>query len=174
MHNLIVDNKSLLKVLRNAACQVGLGKAIAQIRLLKSLTVKGAIEMSLAKRRYLTRITKVRPISAGEGTIEVHMLLHHKRIYEGLWALYSFAYFCDQPCRIVVHSDGSLTDVDVTLLKNLFLQCQVIDRQKSDSVVSSYFRNQGMLKCEQLRQQYVHVMKLFDPFFFVIISPLFP
>lgn len=159
--------KSLRKSARPLWRKLGFAKAVNSVSRLRTQTVKGALKMYLAKRRYLTKILEAKPIPAGEGAIEVHMLLHHKRIYEGLWALYSFAYFCAQPCRIVVHSDGSLTDLDVGLLNRLFPQCKVIDRETADSVVMSYFRREGLVECAQLRTKFVHTLKLFDPFFFL-------
>ncbi|MGI8502015.1 MAG: hypothetical protein ACR2LR_12885 [Hassallia sp.] len=146
--------------------KLGFAKAVNSVYRIRTQTVKGALKMYLAKRRYLTKILEAKPISAGEGAIEVHMLLHHKRIYEGLWALYSFAYFCAQPCRIVVHSDGSLTDLDVGLLNRLFPNCKVIDRETADSVVLNYFRSEGLVQCAQFSQKLVFALKLFDPFFF--------
>ncbi|MBW4476377.1 MAG: hypothetical protein KME54_05750 [Tolypothrix brevis GSE-NOS-MK-07-07A] len=147
--------------------KLGFAKAVISFHQLRAQTVKGALKMYLAKRRYLTKILEAKPIPAGEGAIEVHMLLHHKRIYEGLWALYSFAYFCAQPCRIVVHSDGSLTDLDVGLLNRLFPQCKVIDRETADSLILSYFRKEGLVQCAQFREDFVLTLKLFDPFFFL-------
>jgi hypothetical protein len=157
----------LVNFIRKKTRQLGIGKALLRIDQLRSLTIQEAIKVSLAKHRYLTSILKAKPIPAGEGTIEVHMLLHHKRIYEGLWSLYSFAYFCNQPCRIVVHNDGSLTETDISLLNQLFPQFQLIDRQKSDSVVLSYFHREGLKQCARLRQNLIFALKLFDPFFFL-------
>jgi hypothetical protein len=161
----------LIKLLKESARplwrKLGFASAFNSFCRLRRQTVKGTLKMYLAKRRYLTKILGAKPIPAGEGAIEVHMLLHHKRIYEGLWALYSFAYFCAQPCRIVVHSDGSLTDLDVELLNTLFPQCKVIGRETSDSAVLGYFHREGLVQCAQLRRKFVHTLKLFDPFFFL-------
>ncbi|MBW4646746.1 MAG: hypothetical protein KME23_27795 [Goleter apudmare HA4340-LM2] len=154
------------KFIRDTTRQLGIGKALLRIHQLRYLTIEEALKVSLAKRRYLTNILNAKPIPSGLGAIEVHMLLHHKRIYEGLWALYSFAYFCAQPCRIVVHNDGSLSNFDVKLLNQLFPQCQVIDRKMADSVVENYLRSEGLFKCLRIRQKVVHVLKLFDPCFF--------
>jgi hypothetical protein len=166
---MISENK-VIKFLKKSARplwrKLGFAKAVNSVYRLRSQTVKGALKMYLAKRRYLTKILEAKPITAGEGAIEVHMLLHHKRIYEGLWGLYSFAYFCGQPCRIIVHNDGSLTDLDVGLLNRLFPQCKVIDRETADSVVLKYFHSEGLTQCAKLRQTLIFTLKLFDPFFF--------
>ncbi|MDZ8188208.1 MAG: hypothetical protein RMX96_25560 [Nostoc sp. ChiSLP02] len=161
-----MSENQLIKLLQTNVRKLKLGKALLKIHQLRALTIPGAIKMNLAKRYYLTNILNAKPISAGEGAIEVHMLLHHKRIYEGLWSLYSFAYFCAQPCRIVVHNDGSLTNLDLEILNKVFPQCQIIDRETADSVVISYFTSRGLIKCAQFRQQLIFALKLFDPFFF--------
>ncbi|BAZ47940.1 hypothetical protein NIES4103_05450 [Nostoc sp. NIES-4103] len=161
-----MSENQLIKLLRTSARRLKLGKAVLKLHHLRALTIPGAIKMQIAKRRYLTSILNAKPIPAGEGAIEVHMLLHHKRIYEGLWALYSFAYFCDQPCRIVVHNDGSLTNLDLEKLNKVFPQCQIIDRETADSVVVSYFNSKGLIKCAEFRQKLIFALKLFDPFFF--------
>ena len=166
-HSKSVHVSRLFQCLRRIARLLKLNRVILHICRLRALTFRGALAMSAARYRYLNRILEAEPILAGMGMVEVHMLLHHKRIYEGIWSLYSFAHFCGRSCRIVIHDDGTLTESDVVALHRVFPQCQVIDRRTADSVVLGYFHREGLSRCAQLRQNLIFALKLFDPFFFL-------
>jgi hypothetical protein len=114
----------------------------------------------------LPRILRARPIPAGDGELEVHMLLHHQRILEGIWALYSFAHFSETACQIFVHSDGSLTVADARRLHQVLPGVQVISRAESDQRVEPRLRELGLTKSLEFRDRLVFALKLFDPFFF--------
>jgi hypothetical protein len=94
------------------------------------------------------------------------MLLHHQRILEGIWALYSFAHFSPASCQIIVHSDGSLTDADARRLQQVLPGTRVISRQQSDRLVGARLRELGLTNSLRFRDQLVFALKLFDPFFF--------
>ncbi|MDW8228165.1 MAG: hypothetical protein RMJ60_10295, partial [Anaerolineales bacterium] len=121
---------------------------------------------TVAQQRYLHRILEARPISAGEGMLEVHMLLNHRRLLEGLWSLYSFAYFSGQGCHIIVHDDGSLERNDALKLHKVFPGSTLIPRHEADLRIVTYFREKGLTRCIQLRDSLVFACKLFDPIFF--------
>jgi hypothetical protein len=106
------------------------------------------------------------PIPAGDGPLEVHMLLHHQRLLEGIWALYSFAHFTRLPCQIFVHSDGSLTDADAARLQHILPGASIISRDHADQVVVSRLQDLGLSSSIRFRDRLVFALKLFDPFFF--------
>ena len=90
------------------------------------------------------------------------MLLHHLRIYEGLWSLYSFAYFANRPCRFVVHNDGTLTEKDLSYIHSLFPGTRVISRPEADERILTCLRERGLEASARLREQFVLALKLFD------------
>jgi len=145
---------------------MGLGRALLSLHAARALTPRGAIDVLRGKAQYLGRILKARPIAAGHGPVEVHMLLHHRRILEGIWALYSFAYFTRVPCQIYVHSDGSLTTHDVTRLHGVLPGATVIPRHQADRRVITRLRHLGLTTSIVFRDRLVFALKLFDPFFF--------
>lgn len=149
-----------------SAHTLGIGRALTRIQQLRALTLTGAIAMNLNRWRYLKRILDAQPIPSINGALEVHMLLNHARIYEGLWSLYSFSYFYGQPCCIVVHDDGTLSGADTVALRTLFPGCQVISRRLADSIVMTSFEREGLARCARLRDTLIFALKLFDPFFF--------
>lgn len=163
----LADKPGPSLLLRKVGRSLGLGRAMLRLKHLRAMTLRGAAQMVIARRQYLTRILGTEPISAGAGPIEVHMLLEHKRIYEGIWSLYSFTFFCAKPCRVVIHDDGTLTEADRDKLSRIFPGCRVIPRSEADWVVMDYFRRQGLSRCAQLRGSLVLALKLFDPFFFL-------
>jgi hypothetical protein len=133
---------------------------------LRSVTLSGAVVVARARTLMLPRILTAPPIPAGDGPVEVHMLLHHQRILEGIWALYSFAHFSMARCQIYVHSDGSLTDTDARRLRQVLPGARVISREESDRLVEPRLRELGLSNSLRFRDGLVFALKLFDPFFF--------
>src|SRR5258708_2865200 len=70
---------------RRVVRRLGVGRLIQRLRSLRALTLRGAIDVSIAKRRDLARILDAQPRRAESGPLEVHMLLHHARLLEGMW-----------------------------------------------------------------------------------------
>jgi hypothetical protein len=145
---------------------MGVGRALVRIRALEAMTLRGAIATIRGRALHLARILGAPAIQAGDGHLEVHMLLHHQRILEGIWALYSFAHFSQSSCRIFVHSDGSLTQGDALRLQQVLPGAQVISRDEADHKVVSHLRNLGLSTSIRFRDQLVFARKLFDPFFY--------
>jgi hypothetical protein len=142
------------------------GRALVRIQALRALTLPGAVNLVRARAHYLPRILNAPPVAAGQGLLEVHMLLHHQRILEGIWALYSFAYFSRLACQIFVHSDGGLTQVDTARLHRVLPGTHIISRQEADERVETQLRRHGMSKSLRFRKELIFALKLIDPFFF--------
>lgn len=156
------SNWRLRRVLR----EVGIGRLYSRFRQLQKHSVRSALNLYIMRRRYLRRILDATPVPVGTGDIEVHMLLNHQRIYEGMWTLYSFIHFAQKECHIIVHDDGTLTPLDIEKLNKLFPGCKVISRSTADVIVLGYFKQHGLQRCLRLRQSLIFTLKLFDPFFF--------
>ncbi len=137
-----------------------------KIHALRAITLRGAVSVARARTSVLPRILAARPIPAGDGPLEVHMLLHHQRILEGIWALYSFAHYSRERSQIFVHSDGSLTDVDRGQLLRVLPGARVITRAQSDQLVEARLQELGLSRSVRFRRGLVFALKLFDPFFF--------
>lgn len=144
----------------------GVGKTLLKVRQLKNLGAKNWMALRRYKRQFLPQIAKAVPLKADSG-IDIHMLLHHDRIFDGCWALYSLAYFGELPCRIVIHDDGSLTSGDCSLLESLFLRCRIVRREEADKIVRGTFIKSGLKRCDEFREKLIFGLKLFDPFFFL-------
>jgi hypothetical protein len=139
---------------------------LVRMHALRALTLPGAITLVHDRPRYLRRILEADPIEAGAGPLEVHMLLHHERILEGIWALYSLAHFAEPALQIVVHSDGSLTASDASALRRVLPGTTVISRAESDGRVETRLRDLGLEACLRFRRELIFALKLFDPFFY--------
>jgi hypothetical protein len=151
------------------ARRAGLGRARLRVLELRRLTLRGAVDLAVARRRYLRQICSASPIAAGPrpGAVELHMLLHHARIYEGLWGLYSFAHFSRQPTHIFVHNDGSLTNADTSLISRILPGCAIIARHLADTQVLDFLDSEQLPRCAAMRRSsFVLSLKLFDPFVF--------
>jgi hypothetical protein len=145
---------------------MGVGRALLKVHALRAVTLRGALTIARARTQMLPRILAAPPIPAGDGLAEVHMLLHHQRILEGIWSLYSFAHFSHVACQMFVHSDGSLTDTDVTRLHQVLPGAQVISREESDRIVEPHMQELRLSRSIRFRRALVFALKLFDPFFF--------
>jgi hypothetical protein len=128
----------------------------------KLVSIRIATLIFRPRRKYLSRVRLLPPVqSVGDG-IEVHMLLNHARVYEGMWAVYSFSHFTDHYCRIVIHDDGTLTHDDVNMLKRLFPDCRLISRATADMVVVPYLETRQLFRCLKWRQERPVALKLID------------
>jgi hypothetical protein len=162
----MISSAMLPRTVRQTARRMGVGRALVRIRALRAITLRGAVAVARGRATYLPRIMDALPIPAGDGPLEVHMLLHHQRLLEGIWALYSFAHFTRLPCQIFVHSDGSLTDTDTARLEYVLPGARVISRDHADRVVMSRLQDLGLSTSIRFRNSLVFALKLFDPFFF--------
>jgi hypothetical protein len=90
------------------------------------------------------------------------MLTNASRIYESAWAAYSFLFFSNIECRVVFHSDGSLTHTHRAFLERMFPGCDVIDVAQADAIVSAIFDKRHLHRCQRLRNSLVFAKKLFD------------
>jgi hypothetical protein len=152
----------MIKILR----QLGVGRLWWRIRQLPQTLSLWNIKARWVKMRHLSSIIRAAPIPAGQGEVEIHMLLHHKRVFEALWALYSFVFLAGQPFRIVIHDDGSLTVADRQLLQKVFPGVSFVGRIESDIALENYFQEQGLHRCANMRRNLIFARKLFDPVFF--------
>jgi hypothetical protein len=139
---------------------------LLKLHALRAVTLRGAVTIARARTQLLPRILSAPPIPVRDGPLEVHMLLHHQRILEGIWALYSFAHFSRVGCQILVHSDGSLTDTDARHLQQVLPGVRMISRQEADQVVEPHLHELGLSRSIRFRRELVFGLKLFDPFFF--------
>ena len=156
----------MIQRIRHIASCLRLGRLWLKLLQLRQLGAMRAIKMVYCKSRHLTRIAGANPIPCGDGGIEVHMLLHHKRLYQGLWAFYSLAHFASRSCRFVIHDDGSLTTSDKALLGKVLPGCHVIPREEADAQVFKDLDAHQLPRCVKLRRTLVFALKLFDPAFF--------
>jgi hypothetical protein len=151
---------------RHTARRLGVGRALLKVHALRALSMRGAVSLLRERNRHLPRILCAAPIPAAVGEVEIHMLLHHQRILEGIWALYSFAHFSRQPCQIIVHSDGSLTSDDAARLQHVMPGTRIVQRAEADLRVGAHLAERGYAQCARFRDGLVFALKLFDPFFF--------
>jgi hypothetical protein len=91
------------------------------------------------------------------------MLLNHARIYEAMWAIYSFAFHAGRHINVCIHDDGTLTEQGYASLRKLFPGIRIIDRPTADREVSNLLRRRGLPRSEVFRRDLVLSLKLFDP-----------
>lgn len=151
-----------ISFIRNAIRNLGLGRVLLRARQYFKLGFLGHFYVTKAKRKYLSKILRALPLESKEFALEVHMLLHHARLLEGMWAFYSLARFFPSGCKLVVHDDGSLQSADVAVLKKIFPSCFVIERAEADVFVNEHFKKNGLEKCRKMRDSLVFGLKLFD------------
>jgi hypothetical protein len=148
------------------ARKFGLGKALLRILQFHNIGFSRYLLLARCKSKYLSSILRAKPLIANSGDIEVHMLLDHNRILEGIWSLYSFMYYASQPCCLVIHDDGTLTQADISLLNKMFPQCHIIHRITSDAKLKEHFNTHNLRLSAKLRETLIFGLKLFDlPFF---------
>jgi len=152
-------------LLRRVVRRAGIGKALFRVKVFRATGVQATLKKACAKHALLPRIFQARPISSHSG-LEVHMLLNHQRVSEGAWCLYSFAHFLANPCRFIIHSDGSLNELDSKSLKLLFPGLRIVTRSEADTRVSEELVRRRLTRCMELRQSFIFSLKVFDPYLY--------
>jgi hypothetical protein len=142
--------------------ELGLGRAWLAVRQALGLGLGRTLRTQMAKRQHLKDISEAPVIDLSGSKTEVHMLLHHDRLYEGIWAFYSLAYHSGSIWRLVVHDDGSLDGDDCNELRRMFPSVSIITRQEADLEVDGTLERLGLEKCRLLRRTLPFARKLFD------------
>lgn len=106
--------------LRALARRLGIGPFLLRLSAFHQTGVRAIINRSLVRSHVLLKIRKAPPIAAGEGPLEVHMLLQKARLWEGAWALYSLLYYSAQALRLVIHDDGTFDEGCASVLGGIF------------------------------------------------------
>lgn len=138
------------------------GSTALALRQAVGLGIARSLRIRLAKRRHLREIAGACVPKLTEHMTEVHMLLQHDRVYEGMWALYSLAHQSGGAWSIVVHDDGSLTQHDQEQLREVFPSATIIPRATADSIVEGKLQELELPQCRLLRQTTTFALKLFD------------
>jgi hypothetical protein len=152
--------------LRQFARRLGIGEAFQKLTLAAQVSLADRAKILKTKASLLEQIRNFPPIPVGSPDLEIHMLLHHERIFESLWSLYSLCRFAETPFGITVHDDGSLTAEDAAMLRALFPGIRLIHREDSDPIVNEWLKAHGFRNSRRFRDGLVFGLKLFDPHVF--------
>ena len=114
------------------------------------------------RRHLLPLVSRATPVDVSVGDFELHMLLNHPRVYEGMWAVHSFAAASSRRFLLCIHDDGTLTPQDRELLSRAFHGVRIIDRQFADGAVTTFLEDKGCPNCARFRAALVLSLKLFD------------
>lgn len=128
----------------------------------RALGARRASQLAAARHRVLPQIATFETLDTRGGDIAVHMLLNHPRIFEGLWALYSFFAPANASARIVIHDGGTLTDPDISLIRHLFPRARLIRRQETDAHVPPALRNRKLERCLKFHERSSFALKVLD------------
>lgn len=91
---------------------------------------------------------------------EIHSLLCHQHVGMAVICLQSLYRYSRGAFRLVLHDDGSLTDSDISTLKDSLPNCRVVGRQDLDELVREALSRYPA--CRALREDHVMGLKLFD------------
>jgi len=142
--------------------RAGIGRLMLQARSARSIGIPALLSTAISKHRLLPRILDAPPLACSANSLEVRMLLHRKRFLEGMWALYSFAWHCKKPLRIIVHSDGSLDDECAHHLSRVFPGITLVDKKQADEAVNADLQARGLKQCLEWRRRSVFARKVLD------------
>lgn len=127
------------------------------------------------KHRYavaprILKLNKVLEKPINNNNFSIHVLTCHRDLIILLWSIASFYRVINTIGQLYVHSDGSLTDVDVKKIKFLFPKAIII---KPEYLYKNYiekFNNYPNIKEYRFEKfkKFKLLLKLLDPFF---ISP---
>jgi hypothetical protein len=142
--------------------KIRLGSFVLRLRRSAQFGFKAEIATFVAKKRYLHRILHAEPLRSDSGSIECFMLLNEARLWEGLWALYSFRFFFGE-CQLVVLDDGTLKPTSLDILHSLFPGILIPRVIENDGAILAQLESANLPLCLEWRKRYVFFRKLIDP-----------
>lgn len=148
---------------RGTARRLGVGRTLLLLRHLRLMGLQRTVEMEVTKRLLLPLAVNAPPTSTGVDGPEIHMILCHRDLYRGLWALYSLHHFSPGSFRLKIHDDGTLDAQDRCLLERIFPGLVIVPRAVADATVVQRLEAQGLTRCAEARRRFFWALKLFDP-----------
>jgi hypothetical protein len=100
-----------------------------------------------------------RRVSKGDALL-VHTLVCEKHLWFAAPCLRSLLTFCQEPIRLVIHDDGSLTPASVELLATSFPDAILVSRRSADAQMADALAQFPHMA--QARIHLPHVIKLWD------------
>lgn len=97
--------------------------------------MRRAQALRLRYRPLLRELTPLR--THARAVYEIHMLCGKRDLDMGIWASWSLMRFLDGEARLVVHSDGTLSEPDVELWRAIVGHLVIIPREERNRVVSA-------------------------------------
>lgn len=150
-------------ILRRIARRLGIGRLLAETRLMKLYGPRAYWRWAKNRSSLLPLIGRAAPLVTGNAaTTEVHMLVHHAKARDGVWAAYSFARQAQRPIQLVIHDDGSLTDEDCAEFYKVLPNARIIHRAEADQRIAEPLARYPLLR--SLRERNVLMLKLTDVF----------
>lgn len=108
-----------------------------------------------ANKIFQTKKFSVNP----QASVEVHTLTGHKYLRMYLLAIKSLLRFYSN-ISVVVHSDGSLSQIDQSILKEHIKGIRIINIDEADLTLEKYFKNRP--KTKKIRKEVVVAAQLLD------------
>ncbi|MCX5680497.1 MAG: hypothetical protein NTZ95_07665 [Candidatus Omnitrophica bacterium] len=95
------------------------------------------VRMAACKKWYSLKIFNSKPVVTGKDAphFEIHMLICHRDVGMGLWAIRSFFYHTDKSYAIILHDDGTLTEKDLTILRRHLIGVTIIKKDEADNML---------------------------------------
>jgi hypothetical protein len=108
----------------------------------------------------LTNFTEQPWVSKSGPTINLHTMAGHAHIDLASLCLGSMVKFYDQPIRVLVHEDGTVTDNDVNRFKQFVPDCTFVFKRDADGPVNEHLARYPA--CRRLRDNLIFGLKIFD------------
>jgi hypothetical protein len=98
--------------------------------------------------------------------LTLHGLVCHRDLEMALLCLGSILKYSDQPLKLIIHDDGSLTKEDQQLLLEALKGSKIITRAEADEQMQEHLKNHH--HCQRYRSEHIYGLKLLD---IALLSP---
>jgi hypothetical protein len=92
--------------------------------------------------------------------LTLHGLVCHRDLEMALLCLGSILKYSDQPLKLIIHDDGSLTKEDQQLLLETLKGSKIIPRSEADEQMQEHLKNYS--HCQRYRSEHIYGLKLLD------------
>ena len=109
--------------------------------------------------KIFTHCRSLPPAGSAEA-MSVHVLTGQSQCVMTAWMLASWLHFTNKPWNVMIHDDGTLTELQKQALIKLYPGATLVTREQSDSEMSGILQNQP--HCWQYRNRHPLGLKAFD------------
>jgi hypothetical protein len=143
-------------------------KFMLEYFLVKKNALLRVMKLFFPKLKLRSEVSKIPPVVLSSDSLEVVAIFcGRKELYEAFACLHSFYYFSKTRYHLMWFDDGTLTQKDISEIKERFVNCSVIESKDADTEVEEWLNAGDMRRISELRNSLIFGKRLTSIFYYL-------